>query len=421
MLLTKLKDDNIENMPGCKSSGSFSHNIPLELQVLISASRIFLGTEEPSHLKALVQQGVDWKKMLGLANEHGVMPLLYRAVSQNCPRAVPEDWMARLRMQYMMNAARNMKMTAELLRILEILEKSDIKAVPLKGPVLAQKLYGDVALRQFVDLDVLVAREDAEKALEVLTEKGYGGLDGLSGRKREALYKNIHHYALINRNKGINVELHWGISPTHFRHTINVDSILERAETVTMMGKDVPNISNEDLLLLLCQHGTKHVWQRLSWINDVAKLASKKNLNWPYAHQIAIQAKNERPFIMGLLLAKKIMHVSIPQDILESTKDIAELMKLSDEIVKLIIIEENDDVHDRALKGQLLNRNMFDNPIDRAKFIFGLATTPTNDESIALSLPDNLFIIYNFTKPVRVMISYRNALWNYMIRFRKGE
>jgi hypothetical protein len=76
---------------------------------------------------------------------------------------MPAEWLARLRMQYMMNAARNMKMTAELLRILDALKEAGIKAMPLKGPVLAQQLYGDVALRQFSDLDILVAREDANK------------------------------------------------------------------------------------------------------------------------------------------------------------------------------------------------------------------------------------------------------------------
>jgi hypothetical protein len=89
----------------------------LEFLVLLSACRVFLGTEEPAKLEALLQQGPEWDQLLALSNRHGVMPLLYRSISQNCPRAVPAEWLARLRMQYMMNAARNMKMTAELLRI----------------------------------------------------------------------------------------------------------------------------------------------------------------------------------------------------------------------------------------------------------------------------------------------------------------
>ena len=84
-------------------------NTPLEFRVILSACRIFLGTEEPAKLEALLSQGPEWEQLLALSNRHGVMPLLYRSISQNCPQAVPAEWLARLRMQYMMNAARNMR------------------------------------------------------------------------------------------------------------------------------------------------------------------------------------------------------------------------------------------------------------------------------------------------------------------------
>ena len=55
-------------------------NTPLEFRVILSACRVFLGTEEPAKLEALLQQGPEWERLLALSNRHGVMPLLYRSL-----------------------------------------------------------------------------------------------------------------------------------------------------------------------------------------------------------------------------------------------------------------------------------------------------------------------------------------------------
>jgi hypothetical protein len=41
---------------------------PLEFRVLLSACRVFLGTEEPAKLEALLQRGPEWERLLALAN-----------------------------------------------------------------------------------------------------------------------------------------------------------------------------------------------------------------------------------------------------------------------------------------------------------------------------------------------------------------
>src|SRR5438067_2363962 len=58
-------------------------------------------------------------------------------------------------------AARNLYATGELHRLLDVLADAGIAAMPWKGPALAAQLYGNLALRPFLDLDVLVRRRDA--------------------------------------------------------------------------------------------------------------------------------------------------------------------------------------------------------------------------------------------------------------------
>ena len=51
--------------------------------------------------------------------------------------------------------------------------------IPLKGPALAEALYPDPGLRPFTDLDLLVRREDAARAVALLGEVGRSGVGAM--------------------------------------------------------------------------------------------------------------------------------------------------------------------------------------------------------------------------------------------------
>ena len=53
----------------------------------------------------------------------------------------------------------NLYLTQEMLKLLSAFRKKGIPAIPYKGPVLAQAVYGNVGLRQFGDLDITVPED----------------------------------------------------------------------------------------------------------------------------------------------------------------------------------------------------------------------------------------------------------------------
>ncbi len=83
MLLSRIRGQEDKESETPARASILLEDIPLEFQVLLSACRIFLGTEEPLKLEANLQKGLDWDRLLVLANRQGVMPLLYRSISQN--------------------------------------------------------------------------------------------------------------------------------------------------------------------------------------------------------------------------------------------------------------------------------------------------------------------------------------------------
>ena len=124
------------------------------------------------------------QKLIALARQHGILPLVYKTLknlsesiasssSRNTYHVARSTLLSELKPLYMSIVQRNMLMTSELLRIMKLLEENSIEALAFKGPALSQMAYGDITLRQYVDLDVLVKKEDIYKIDALLKDRGY--------------------------------------------------------------------------------------------------------------------------------------------------------------------------------------------------------------------------------------------------------
>ena len=69
-------------------------------------------------------------------------------------------------------AGRTLALDATAARVAKALGERGIRSLLLKGPSLAQWLYGDGPYRDYVDVDLLVSPEDFVGAGKVLTELG---------------------------------------------------------------------------------------------------------------------------------------------------------------------------------------------------------------------------------------------------------
>ena len=107
-----------------------------------------------------------------------------------------------------MQARHTLRLTGDLLQVLARFESQGITGIPLKGPVLARLAYGDVSLRQFADLDILVSRADMEKVRELLVAGGYRSSKILT-RKQERLHlKHSVEFIFENSRRTI-MDVHW--------------------------------------------------------------------------------------------------------------------------------------------------------------------------------------------------------------------
>lgn len=218
------------------------------------------------------------------------------------------------------NTGRNLSLTRELLRVMALLEKAGIRAISFKGPVLAAQYYGEIGLRQFGDLDILVSRRDVPRAQKLLLSNGY----------RTLLFRWFDpHCQLLHPEGKRVVELHRELMPRTFYVPFDWNALWDRSELFSLIGTEVRTLSAEDLLLFLCAHGAKHLWERMVWVCDVAQiLRARPQLDWDRLLQSAREAGAERMLLLGLFLAQDLMGVELPVVIVRKASGDAEVKRL---------------------------------------------------------------------------------------------
>jgi Uncharacterised nucleotidyltransferase len=181
----------------------------------------------------------------------------------------PGRLLSQLRMEFYGNSLRNLHLARELVKLSNLLECQGVAAVAFKGPVPAATVYGDLALRQFIDLDILVRRSDLSKAIETLTAQRY---TLAQHRRKIPEITSFQASEDVFRKQGGStiINLHWEMTPRYFPFTPDPDSIVERSIQVRLEAGEVRTLATQELMLFQCAHATKHAWPSLGSICDVA-------------------------------------------------------------------------------------------------------------------------------------------------------
>ena len=294
-----------------------------EIELLLCCARTCMDAAGSERIRALLRSEIDWAYLIRLAGPHGMLPLLYWSLNKTCPEAVPEPIMDQLRDHFYHNAGHNLFLTDELLNLIRLFERDGISAIPYKGPVLTATLYENLGLREFGDLDLLVHKRDVLKAKDLLISQGYRSLLCMSSEQEAAYLRSGRHkdYQLERDDGKLILELHWKLAESPYPFPFDHERLWERLETVSLAGAKVRNFSPEDLLLILCLHGSRHLWRRLSWICDIAELIRMHQaINWGRVMKRAESAGSRRLLLLGLNLADSLLGAPLPDHVRRRVK-----------------------------------------------------------------------------------------------------
>jgi hypothetical protein len=266
-----------------------------------------------------------WTATLQAAAWHRLMPLLHRRLAVG--GGAPEDVAATVEAAYLANAARNLFVADTLRSALGALRDAGIPAMSLKGAALIEQVYPDPALRELLDLDVLVPARRLDAANDALRELGFDALQ-TAGDVIDMRINHHHDPVLTNAQRITAVELHHHIAMVQERRHFTIAGVWERSRPGTSAP---PHLlpAPEDLLLHACLHFTRNrlggshnrggSGGALSQLADIAWIAGREAVDWDAL------AREARRYRLGTrvflpLFAARELGVAVPDEPLRALR-----------------------------------------------------------------------------------------------------
>jgi hypothetical protein len=252
--------------------------------------------------------------------------------------------MTRLRQKVHAGALLNRSLAQELVALCAALTTSGVPVIPIKGPTLAVLAYGDLALRDFTDLDLLIPHRSISNARKVILAQGYERKTA-NGESHGSHSHEGPYHVFVKKRPISRVDLQWVMAHERFTFWIDRPEFWRSRTSVMLEDKAVPGLSPEMLLIVLCVHGSKHAWELLKWVCDVAELLrSQPNLNWDQIISCASNWHCRRMLYMGLSLAHRLLDAPLPEMVLTNMKDETDVQALSHRMPASLLVNYQEGV-----------------------------------------------------------------------------
>ena len=375
-----------------------------EKRLLVACARTRMDSSSAGQIRELLSQPLDWEYVLAQAAENSIVPLLEKQLRAVAPDSVPSVHMEWLKSARRTNVVRCLFLASQLTKILARFESAGIQAIPYKGPVLAIQAYGDVTLRDFDDLDIILRQSDMPKANAIMLALGYQARFPwiLANGENSSMVPGEYNYRDDSRRTM--VELHTERTFRHFPRRADIDDFATRLEQVEFAGNGIVCFSPEDTLVLLCIHGAKDFWERLSWIADVSELIQAHSLAWEevFARSEAIAAT--RMLCVGLSLAGELHGAPLPAKVSDRIR--------RDKVAAFVASQVSLRTLSRDLAPlSAAGRFRFRSRMVRGHFAglrYGmrLAVVPAEEDWEMIRLPASLSPFYLALRPLRLLRKY---------------
>ncbi|OVE75597.1 hypothetical protein BVX97_04215 [bacterium E08(2017)] len=332
---------------------------------------------------------VYWTRLTDLATRHRMIPLLHQALSGTGNPNITNEFTSEIKRKHLTNTARNEFLVEQQEKILTSLESEGIKALPFKGSALARAAFNDTSMRQFDDIDLLLAKQDILKAAQTLLSEGY-----------------TPHLSMKDRTRKRHIESGWGFSLVSPNADYHVELLSSPVPDLCIMNLPEPLIMSDApdaVLLLLCIHAWKHRWERLSWTADIVYFIHyHPDLDWDNLITNAKETGTKRILLTTLKLASGFPGVDIPEQVTALFSSDSIIEPLVEEVITNWSVEtKTPDSRSSIVHFAFKTRERLS---DRLKYLLAILLIPSCGEWELVDLPAPLYFLYFFIRPFRLLL-----------------
>jgi hypothetical protein len=380
-----------------------------EQELLVCCARTHFDAAQREQVENLLQNRLDWDCLLRLARRHGVVTLLHRNLCHADQSNVPPSALDNLKQYVQDNARRNLLLTSKLLQVISQFDQHHIPVIPFKGPVLAMELYGDVSLREFVDLDVLVHEDDVPEASQVLKTLGYRLADALGDKEAHDQAHDLYNHYFTAEDGACAIELHWRLAKPHFGHLSGTFSFWEDCEETRFFNTIMRRPQSENTFMYLCAHGARHRWTRLVWLVDLAEfMRVHPAMDWQRILDQSARQRSTRVLLMGLNLIHEVFGVALPEPVQKALRhDHRAVSQFTQEIQATIFEEYTSQPSDMKVYAfHVRMRESWRDKLTYLRYPLRKKVKPSQKDAALIALPARLSFLYYVLRPLRLIVTY---------------
>lgn len=289
-----------------------------ELPVLISI------LSEHDHI-GIPEQGFNTERMIRLALMHRVTGQFTRYARQH-PEIFSKEQLQLLERMAKQNASLSLMQLHELIRVSREFNRKGISYACMKGPQLSRMLYGTEALKESVDLDIMLIHEpELEVVHQHLADLGYNksNLNDYKSRFSKKVFllgkREVHYY---NVNTGCQIDLHVRAGANTYLTAVRFKGLFTNLQSYYLEGVTVPILPPEKYLVFLCYHGAMHQFSRLGWLMDIRFFIIRmaKQLDFNKAYLVARSLRTEHSLYLAMILLKEMTGDAMPGSVMHHCK-----------------------------------------------------------------------------------------------------
>ena len=361
--------------------------LPNEFQLLLLCSSYF--SEQEKFVAFQGSHEIDWTVFLSLLQRHRVLPMVCHNLNRWGIELPIKD---KLKTASLEHAKKALQQTATLLEINKLFTDNGIECVHFKGASLSYYLYKDPTLRQYRDIDILIARKDIGRAYELLVKNNFHGKTALFKKSYLNTYYQQFRKDYIFQKNHCEIELHWSLLDIFNDNTNTI--FFSHQKTIPFHHQMLQVFDTHHYLSYLILHGYYSGWARLHWLIDIIDFVKQHKIDWQEIKNILAMSGFEEALDEVIELLFILLSVEKPllnQVAQKNSHNAIQLMQLP---IKNSFLSRYDIII-RYRDNFLLQKGIIKKCVHFKKI---LATSP--EDWRLLPLPKPLFFLYYPLRPL---------------------